>query len=78
MGLAMAALDERLTPEIVVTSDVSNVKLWAPLQLRTFGPHSHVQAGSWGTMGYALPAPSGRPWPPPGHKVVALAGDASF
>jgi thiamine pyrophosphate-dependent acetolactate synthase large subunit-like protein len=78
VGLALAALDERLTPEIVVTSDVSNVKLWAPLQLRAFGPHSHVQAGSWGTMGYALPAAIGAALALPGHKVVALAGDASF
>ncbi len=78
VGLALAALDERLTPETVVTTDVSNVKLWAPLQLRAFGPHSHVQAGSWGTMGYALPAAIGAALALPGHKVVALAGDASF
>ena len=78
VGLALAALDERLTPEIVVTTDVSNVKLWAPLQLRAFGPHSHIQAGSWGTMGYALPAAIGAALALPGHKVVALAGDASF
>ena len=60
IGRAIAALSERLTPEMVVTSDVSNVKLWLPFQLRTFGPHSHVQAGSWGTMGYALAGRSRR------------------
>jgi acetolactate synthase-1/2/3 large subunit len=78
IGLAIAALSERLTPEMVVTSDVSNVKLWVPFQLRTYGPHSHVQAGSWGTMGYALPAALGAALAFPGRKVVALAGDASF
>ena len=78
IGRAIAALSERLTPEMVVTSDVSNVKLWVPLQLRTFGPHSHVQAGSWGTMGYALPAALGAAFAHPGRKVVGLAGDASF
>jgi len=78
IGLAIAALSERLTPDMVVTSDVSNVKLWVPFQLRTFGPHSHVQAGSWGTMGYALPAALGAAFAHPGRKVVALAGDASF
>ncbi len=78
IGLAIAALSERLTPEMVVTSDVSNVKLWVPFQLRTFGPHSHVQSGSWGTMGYALPAALGAAFAHPGRKVVALAGDASF
>lgn len=78
IGQAIAALSERLTPEMVVTSDVSNVKLWVPFQLRTFGPHSHVQAGSWGTMGYALPAALGAAFAHPHRKVVALAGDASF
>ncbi len=78
IGLAIAALSERLTPDMVVTSDVSNVKLWVPFQLRTFGPHSHVQAGSWGTMGYALPAALGAAFALPGRKVVGLAGDASF
>jgi acetolactate synthase I/II/III large subunit len=78
IGRAIAALSDRLTPEMVVTSDVSNVKLWVPFQLRTFGPHSHVQAGTWGTMGYALPAALGSAFACPGRKVVALAGDASF
>jgi len=78
IGLAIRALDERMTPDMVVTSDVSNVKLWLPFQLRTFGPHSHVQAGSWGTMGYALPAAIGAAMAFPGRKVVAMAGDASF
>jgi acetolactate synthase I/II/III large subunit len=78
IGRAIAALSERLTPDMVVTSDVSNVKLWVPFQLRTFGPHSHVQAGSWGTMGYALPAALGAAFALPGRKVVGLAGDASF
>ena len=78
IGLAIAALSDRLAADMVVTSDVSNVKLWVPFQLRTFGPHSHVQAGSWGTMGYALPAAIGAAFAHPGSKVVGLAGDASF
>jgi acetolactate synthase I/II/III large subunit len=78
IGRAIAALSDRLTADMVVTSDVSNVKLWVPFQLRTFGPHSHVQAGSWGTMGYALPAALGAAFARPGSKVVGLAGDASF
>jgi acetolactate synthase-1/2/3 large subunit len=78
IGLAIAALSERLTSEMVVTSDVANVKLWTPFLLRTFGPHSHVQAGSWGTMGYALPAALGAAFAYPSRKIVGLAGDASF
>jgi acetolactate synthase I/II/III large subunit len=78
IGLAIAALSERLSPDMVVTSDVANVKLWTPFLLRTFGPHSHVQAGSWGTMGYALPAALGAAFAFPSTKIVGLAGDASF
>ncbi len=78
IGRAIAALSDRIDAQTIVTSDVSNVKLWTPFQLRTFGPHSHVQAGSWGTMGYALPAAMGAAMAFPGRKVVALAGDASF
>ena len=63
---------------MVVTSDVANVKLWTPFLLRTFGPHSHVQAGSWGTMGYSLPAALGAAFAFPSSKIVGLAGDASF
>src|SRR4029078_7754556 len=76
IGRAIAALSERLTPDMVVTSDVSNLKLWVPCQMRTFGPHSHVQAGSWGTMGYALPAALGAAFAHPGRKGVALDSDA--
>src|SRR5262249_22381859 len=35
IGLALEALARRMTPETLVVSDVSNVKLWAPLQLPT-------------------------------------------
>lgn len=78
IGLALQGLDARLDADTIVTSDVSNVKLWAPLVVRAFGPSSHLQSGSWGTMGYALPAAIGAAMARPGAKVVALAGDTSF
>lgn len=78
VALGIAALAERMTADHVVTSDVSTVKLWMPLQLPVFGPESHVQAGTWGAMGYALPAAMGAAFARPGRKVIALTGDASF
>src|SRR6185437_8813212 len=42
VGLAIQALAERMTSDHVVVSDVSNVKLWMPLQLPVFSPDSHV------------------------------------
>jgi acetolactate synthase-1/2/3 large subunit len=78
IGLAIQALAERMTPDHIIVSDVSNVKLWAPLQLPVYGPESHIQAGTWGEMGYALPAAIGAAFARPGRKVIALAGDTSF
>jgi acetolactate synthase-1/2/3 large subunit len=78
VGLAIQALAERMTPEHVVVSDVSTVKLWMPLQLPVFGPESHVQAGTWGAMGYTLPAALGAAFARPGRKIIGLTGDTSF
>ncbi|MCC6625973.1 MAG: thiamine pyrophosphate-binding protein [Chloroflexi bacterium] len=78
IGQALAALGRRMTPDTIVISDVSNVKLWAPLQLPTFGPASHLQSGSWGAMGYALPGVLAAGLARPGQKVVGLTGDTSF
>jgi acetolactate synthase-1/2/3 large subunit len=78
IGSALAALGRRMTPDTIVISDVSNVKLWAPLQLPTFGPESHLQSGSWGAMGYALPGVLAAALARPAQKVVGLCGDTSF
>ena len=39
------ALARRMTPDMFVVSDVSNVKLWTPLQVPVWGPESHFQCG---------------------------------
>jgi acetolactate synthase-1/2/3 large subunit len=78
VGAAIQALAERLTPDQVVVSDVSTVKLWMPLQLPVFGPESHVQAGTWGAMGYTVPGCLGAAFARPGRKIIGLTGDASF
>src|SRR5262249_2024478 len=78
IGAAIDALARRMTPDTLVVSDVSNVKLWAPLQLPAYGPESHLQAGSWGAMGYALPGVLAAGLLRPNKTVVGLAGDASF
>ncbi|HYU20945.1 MAG TPA: thiamine pyrophosphate-binding protein [Chloroflexota bacterium] len=78
IGLALDALARRITPDTIVVSDVSNVKLWAPLQLPAFGPESHIQAGSWGAMGYALPGVLAAGLLRPEKKIIGLAGDTSF
>jgi acetolactate synthase-1/2/3 large subunit len=78
IGLALEALARRMTPDTLVVSDVSNVKLWAPVQLPTFNPESHLQSGSWGAMGYAIPGILAAGLTRPEKKVVGLMGDTSF
>jgi acetolactate synthase I/II/III large subunit len=78
IGLALESLARRMTPEMLVISDVSNVKIWTPLQLPTFNSLSHLQSGSWGAMGYAVPGVLAAGIARPDRRVVGLVGDASF
>ena len=67
-----------MTPDMFVISDVSNVKLWTPLQVPVWGPDSHFQSGSWGAMGYCLPSVIAAARLRPNKKVVGVCGDTSF
>jgi acetolactate synthase-1/2/3 large subunit len=78
IGVALDALARRMTPEILVVSDVSQVKLWTPLQIPAFNPESHLQPGSWGAMGYCVPGVLAAGLARPNKKVVGVTGDASF
>jgi acetolactate synthase-1/2/3 large subunit len=78
IGVALDALARRMTPDILVVSDVSQVKLWTPLQIPAFNPESHLQPGSWGAMGYAVPGVLAAGLVRPDKKIVGVTGDASF
>jgi acetolactate synthase-1/2/3 large subunit len=78
IGAAIDALARRMSPDVFVVSDVSNVKLWTPIQVPVWGPESHFQSGSWGAMGYALPGVLAAARLRPNKKVVGLCGDTSF
>ncbi len=78
IGLALDSLARQMTPETLVVSDVSNVKIWAPLQLPAFNSLSHLQSGSWGAMGYTVPGVLGAALARPDRSIVGIVGDASF
>jgi acetolactate synthase-1/2/3 large subunit len=78
IGAALDALARQMTPDILVISDVSMVKLWTPLQIPAFNPESHMQPGSWGAMGYAVPGVLAAGLVRPEKKVVGVTGDTSF
>lgn len=78
IGLALDSLGRQMTPATVVIGEVSNVKLWMPLQLPIYTPLSHLQPGSWGAMGYAVPGALAAGLAFPDRPVVAVTGDTSF
>ena len=78
IGLALDSLARQMTPDTIVVSDVSNVKIWAPLQLPTFNSLSHLQSGSWGAMGYVVPGVLGAAMARSDRRVVGIVGDAAF
>jgi len=78
IGAALQALAARMTPDTLVVTDVSQVKMWAPLQIPLLSPESQLQSGSWGAMGYVIPGVLAAALARPRKKVVGLVGDASF
>jgi len=64
--------------ETVFTLDAGNNKLWASTFLDIFEPCTWIQSGSFGPMGYALPAAIACKLTSPERLVVALCGDGGF
>jgi len=78
ISVALESLAAKMTAETIVVSDVSNVKIWAPVQLPTHTSLSHLQSGSWGAMGYVVPGVLGAALARPDRKIVGIVGDAAF
>jgi len=64
--------------ETVFTLDAGNNKLWASTFLDIYEPCTWIQSGSFGPMGYALPAAIACRLTNPERLVVALCGDGGF
>ncbi|MDH5440707.1 MAG: thiamine pyrophosphate-binding protein [Candidatus Bathyarchaeota archaeon] len=64
--------------DTVFTMDAGNNKLWASTFLRIHEPRTWIQSGSFGPMGYALPAAIACKLAKPERTVVAICGDGGF
>ncbi len=62
----------------VFTMDAGNNKLWASTFLEIYEPCTWIQSGSFGPMGYALPAALACKIVEPSRFVVAVCGDGGF
>lgn len=74
---AMAALDEMLPADAIISVDAGNFSGW-PQRFLTFGGGRRLLGPCNGAMGYAVPAAVAAKLAAPGRRVVACVGDGGF
>jgi acetolactate synthase-1/2/3 large subunit len=67
-----------LPRDAIVVDDLTLVGYWMPLLFETYQPRTLLHAGTYGTLGYALPAAVGAKLACPDQPVVAICGDGGF
>lgn len=72
---ALAAVQEAIPRETIVTADSGGSRLWTLVALEVYGPRRIVTPGSWASMGTALPAAIGAKVANPETPVVSIVGD---
>src|SRR5699024_4994276 len=65
-------------PEAIYTSGVGQHQMWAAHYLGFERPHTWINSGGLGTMGYAVPAAMGAKVGRPESPVWAIDGDGCF
>lgn len=71
-------LNGRLADDMIVTTGVGNHQLLAAQHLRMHRPRRFLTSGSFGTMGFAVPAAIGACHANPEARVIAVDGDGGF
>ena len=77
LGACMAAVQERLEPDSIVTVDAGNFSGW-PMRFLRFGRRHTFAAPTSGAMGYAVPAAVGAALAHRERRVFAFVGDGGF
>ena len=67
-----------LPDDTIVVDDLTLVGYWMPLMLETYLPRTLIHPGTYGTLGYSLPAAIGAKLARPERPVVAVCGDGGF
>lgn len=67
-----------LPDDTVVVDDLTLVGYWMPVLFETFAPRTLIHPGTFGTLGYSLPAAIGARLACPDRPVVSLSGDGGF
>jgi len=72
------ALRAATPDETIFVDDLTLVGYWMPVMMDTYQPRTLLHPGTYGTLGYALPAAIGAKLACPEKPVVALCGDGGF
>jgi acetolactate synthase-1/2/3 large subunit len=64
--------------DTIFVDDLTLVGYWMPLLFDTYRPRTLIHPGTYGTLGYALPAAIGAKLACPKQPVVAISGDVGF
>jgi acetolactate synthase-1/2/3 large subunit len=67
-----------LPDETIFVDDLTLVGYWMPLLMPTYRPRTLIHPGTYGTLGYSLPAAIGAKLACPTQPVVSIAGDGGF
>lgn len=67
-----------LPEDTIFVDDLTLLGYWMPQLLPTYHPRTLIHPGTFGTLGYALPAAIGAKLACPKQPVVAISGDGGF
>jgi acetolactate synthase-1/2/3 large subunit len=67
-----------LPDDTIFVDDLTLVGYWMPLLLDTYQPRTLLHPGTYGTLGYSLPAAIGAKLACPNQPVVSISGDGGF
>jgi acetolactate synthase-1/2/3 large subunit len=67
-----------LPDDTIFVDDLTVVGYWMPLLMPTYLPRTLIHPGTYGTLGYSLPAAIGAKLACPKQPVVSISGDGGF
>jgi len=74
----MFEINKILKKDTIVTTDVGQNQMWAMHHLQIESPRRLLSSGTFGTMGFGLPAAIGAKAARPESDVIAITGDGGF
>jgi acetolactate synthase-1/2/3 large subunit len=67
-----------LPDDTIFVDDLTLVGYWMPMLMETYLPRTLIHPGTYGTLGYSLPAAIGARLACPKQPVVSISGDGGF